>query len=154
MDSRDDIFADLIWEEVPAGEVPSAAGTLSTPSDPRLTRPVPPGLGRAHPDRARQFMPFAALRGYYDLVHEKEAAPEPRRPLTEEEARALDAFIAALKRGESVRCSFYRGGAYHVCEGVVSQVDVVCRDLWIVRTRIPFAEICALDYLGAAGALR
>lgn len=27
-------------------------------------------LGKAHPDRARQFKPFAALRGYEELVAE------------------------------------------------------------------------------------
>lgn len=25
-----------------------------------------------HPDRARQFMPFAALKGYHELAHSKE----------------------------------------------------------------------------------
>ena len=40
---------------------------------------------RIAPDeRARQFMPFAALRGYYDLIREAEYTPEPRRPHTEE----------------------------------------------------------------------
>lgn len=26
---------------------------------------------RPHPNRARQFMPFAALRGFHELVHER-----------------------------------------------------------------------------------
>lgn len=147
MDSRDDIFADLVWEEVPAGEAPSAVEVPSAPLDPRLTRPVPPGLGRAHPDRARQFMPFAALRGYYDLVREKEAAPEPRRPLTEEEARVLNECLASLTRGAVVRCSFYEKEAYCTVTGAVSQVDMIYHDLWIIRKRIPFAEICALEVL-------
>ena len=29
-------------------------------------------VARAHPDRARQFMPFAALKGYDELVRERE----------------------------------------------------------------------------------
>lgn len=28
-------------------------------------------VARPHPDRARQFLPFAALTGYYDLVRER-----------------------------------------------------------------------------------
>ncbi len=172
MDERDDLFAHLVWEEVGAdGEaaasgagadgargneplssaagVPAAAGC--TPVDDRLERPVPEGLGRPHPDRARQFSPFAALRGYYELAHAKEAVPERRRPLTEEEACRLDEAVAALRRGQAVRCVFYRDGAYQGCEGIVSQVDLVYRDLWIVRTRIPFAEICTLELLGVEG---
>lgn len=27
--------------------------------------------GRPHPDRARQFMPFASLKGYYDLIAQR-----------------------------------------------------------------------------------
>lgn len=31
-----------------------------------------PHVARAHPDRARQFMPFAALKGYGELVRDRE----------------------------------------------------------------------------------
>ncbi|MBQ9955230.1 MAG: hypothetical protein IJO87_07350 [Eggerthellaceae bacterium] len=31
-----------------------------------------PHVARAHPDRARQFMPFAALKGYHELAKSKE----------------------------------------------------------------------------------
>ena len=169
VDERDDLFADLVWDEVGAdGEVVASGGGARDDAplspgataraaaecesvDDRLARPVPEGLGRPHPDRARQFSPFAALRGYYELVHAKEVVPERRRPLTEEESAQLDEAVAALRRGRSVRCTFYRDGAYHSCEGVVSQVDLVYRDLWIVRMRIPFADICALEPLGADG---
>ena len=90
VDERDDLFTDLVWEEVGAdGEVVASGGgarddaSLSPGAkaraaaecesvDDRLARPVPEGLGRPHPDRARQFSPFAALRGYYELVHAKE----------------------------------------------------------------------------------
>lgn len=46
-------------------------------------------IGKPHPDRARQFKPFAALKGYYDLLAERERVPEPCRVLTEEERREL-----------------------------------------------------------------
>lgn len=142
-------FAGLVWEEVDGDA--ADGGAVGEGSSQGLDRPVPAGLGRPHPDRARQFSPFAALRGYYELAHAKEAVPERRRPLTEEEACRLDEAVAALRRGQAVRCVFYRDGAYQGCEGIVSQVDLVYRDLWIVRTRIPFAEICTLELLGVEG---
>lgn len=40
---------------------------------------------RPHPDRARQFMPFAALKGYRELVRQQErivANGEPNRSCT------------------------------------------------------------------------
>lgn len=138
-------FAGLVWEEVDGDAADGGAVGEGSPQG--LDRPVPAGLGRPHPDRARQFSPFAALRGYYELVHERERVIEPRRPLSEEEARALDATIADLQRGAMVRAVFYEKEAYRTIVGTVSQVDMIYHDLWIVRTRIPFASLCALEAL-------
>lgn len=138
-------FAGLVWEEVDGDAADGGAVGEGSPQG--LDRPVPAGLGRPHPDRARQFSPFAALRGYYELVHERERVIEPRRPLSEEEARALDATIADLQRGAMVRAVFYEKDAYRTIVGTVSQVDVIYHDLWIVRERIPFDELCALEAL-------
>lgn len=139
-------FAGLVWEEVDGDAADGGAVGEGSPQG--LDRPVPAGLGRPHPDRARQFSPFAALRGYYDLVHERERVIERRRPLTEEEARALDATIANLQRGVMVRAVFYEKDACRTIVGTVSQVDMIYHDLWIVRTRIPFASLCALEVIG------
>ena len=139
-------FAGLVWEEVDGDAADGGAVGEGSPQG--LDRPVPAGLGRPHPDRARQFSPFAALRGYYDLVHERERVIERRRPLTEEEARALDATIANLQRGVMVRAVFYEKDACRTIVGTVSQVDMIYHDLWIVRTRIPFADLCALEVVG------
>lgn len=139
-------FAGLVWEEVDGDAADGGAVGEGSPQG--LDRPVPAGLGRPHPDRARQFSPFAALRGYYELVHERERVIEPRRPLFEEEARALDATIADLQRGAMVRAVFYEKDACRTIVGTVSQVDMIYHDLWIVRTRIPFASLCALEVIG------
>lgn len=148
-----DVLAGLRWEEVgdagPCGCADRCRGRGALGSA---------GASRAsdgpHPDRARQFMPFAALRGYYDLVHAKEAVPESRRPLSDDEARALDDLIANLDRGDVVRCRYYEGGGYREAEGAVSQIDVTFRDLWIVRRRIPFSAIQSLELLYRPAELR
>ncbi|MCI8468111.1 MAG: hypothetical protein HFJ75_01170 [Eggerthellaceae bacterium] len=92
-------------------------------------------------------MPFAALRGYYDLVRERERIPTPRHEITDEEARELDEALAQVRRGSLVRVTHYDGEAYVVDEGAVSQKDEIYRDLWVIRTRIPFADISALEVL-------
>ena len=40
-------------------------------ADSLLPRASMPHIARAHPDRARQFMPFAALRGYDELIRQR-----------------------------------------------------------------------------------
>ena len=49
---------------------------------------------RRHADRARQFMPFASLRGYYDFIREQERVKEPRRELSEDDAQELSVSLA------------------------------------------------------------
>ena len=39
-----------------------------------------------HADRARQFVPFAALKGYEDMAHSRELATAARHELTAEES--------------------------------------------------------------------
>lgn len=46
-----------------------ADGGAHREDDPHPERYV---IGKPHPDRARQFKPFAALKGYYDMLEERE----------------------------------------------------------------------------------
>lgn len=101
-------------------------------------------IGKPHPDRARQFKPFAALKGYYDLLAECERVPEPRRSLTEEEQRELSDQVTGLVRGQVVTVTYYDKDACATLTGAVGQVDEVFRTLWIVRTPIPFDDIVSI----------
>lgn len=98
-------------------------------------------------ERARQFMPFAALRGYYDLIHEAEYVPEPKRPLTEEHSLALSQTAAQVKPRALVRATYYNGSAYVPITGVVSQVSCDLRMIRIVKTTIPFDDLWELEIL-------
>lgn len=96
---------------------------------------------RRHADRAAQFMPFAALTGYYDLVRERERVVEPRREPSEEEAARISAELAAVRKGQLVRVTHYERDAYVTTEGVVTRVDPVGRKLTVVRRRIRFDDV-------------
>ena len=62
---------------------------------------------RRHADRARQFMPFASLRGYYDFIREQERVKEPRRELSEDDAQELSDVLGKTARGVMLRVVFY-----------------------------------------------
>ena len=100
-----------------------------------------------HADRAAQFMPFAALTGYYDLVREQERVFEPRHELTEEEAEQLSRRVLELRRGDLARVTHYHDGAYVTQVGVVARVDEAARELTIVRARIRFDDIWRVEVL-------
>ena len=120
------------------------------PSDARPIGPTCPGgarpAGSLRPhvdpaDRARQFLPFAALRGYYDLVRKQERVVEPRHELTEEEALYLSTCVAGLRKGDMVRVEYYDTDAYVIALGMLSNIDTTFRTLTVVKTRIAFDDI-------------
>ena len=99
------------------------------------------GGPRRHAERAAQFMPFAALTGYYDLVRERERVTEPRREPSEEEAARISEELAAVRKGRLVRVNHYERDAYVTTEGIVTGMDPVARELTVVRRRIRFDDI-------------
>ncbi len=102
-------------------------------------------------DRARQFMPFAALKGYYDMVRARERVAEPRHELTEEEAARLSEQVVRLRKGDMVRVVRYDVDAYVPVTGLVAQVETALRELTVVKTKIPFDDIRSIEVLGPAG---
>lgn len=96
---------------------------------------------RRHADRAAQFMPFAALTGYYDLVRERERVTEPRREPSEEEAARISAELASVRKGQLVRVTHYERDAYVTTEGIVTRIDLAARELTVVRRHISFADV-------------
>lgn len=95
--------------------------------------------------RARQFAPFAALRGYYDLVRERERVVEPRREMSEESAALLDRQLHALGKGRVARVVYYDGEAYVTAEGAVTRIDEAYRTLRIIKTDIAFDDLWSVD---------
>jgi len=96
-------------------------------------------------DRAKQFMPFATLRGYYDIIRRCERVPEPRRELSEEESDELSRRLAQLRRGMMVTATWYRDDGYETMEGMVAGIDPVGRTITLVKTKIPIDDLAALS---------
>ncbi len=109
-------------------------------------------LGKAHADRARQFMPFAALTGYFDLIRERQRVVQPFHELTEDEAEALSRKMAWVKKGTMVEICYYDRDAYVRRKGMVSRIDEVERAIWVVKERVPFDMILDIQVEGMPSA--
>ena len=96
-------------------------------------------------DRARQFMPFAALRGYYDKIREQQRIKEPKRELSETEAERLSYKLNQLKKGQMVEITHYNNDAYEKIEGLISNFDDTFKKITIVKTVISFDDILDID---------
>lgn len=107
-------------------------------------------VAQSSPVRARQFMPFAALKGYHELAHERESVPEQKQLMTEERAAELSQDIARLSKGCSVSIVHYEGEHYINTCGVVSEIDEAFHRLYLGKKAISFDGILSLEILDTA----
>lgn len=98
-----------------------------------------------HIQRAKQFMPFAALKGFEEEIQLAEFQPVDKVEFLEDAAEELDRALHALHPGDMVSVIYYkktpRGGTYLHRTGMVSKIDLIDRTLTIVKECIPFSDL-------------
>lgn len=105
--------------------------------------------GKPRADRAQQFMPFAALTGYYQMIREMQRVVEPRRELTDEEAADLNRVLSRVRRGDLVRVRYYDRDCYTSRTDIVRQVDAALRQIRLKHLDIAFADVHSVEIVGA-----
>lgn len=114
-------------------------------ADPNLT-----ANGSVRANRAAQFMPFAALTGYYELVRKQEITVEPKRELTEEKALVLSKKLEGLKRGDLVRVTYYDTYGYRSRTGILDEALPAFKLLKLRDIAIDFDDIQDIELCGRA----
>lgn len=114
-------------------------------ADPNLTV-----NGSVRANRAAQFMPFAALTGYYELVRKQEITVEPKCELTEEKALELSHKLEGLKRGDLVRVTYYDTYGYRARTGILDEALPAFKLLKLRDIAIEFDDIQDIELRGRA----
>lgn len=96
-------------------------------------------------DRAKQFMPFAALKGYPEALRLKEKIIVPKREVSEEYGEELDRELHEIHRGDMVTVTYFCRGEYLKISGLISRIDLTARVLKVVNTKIPMADIYEIN---------
>jgi uncharacterized protein YtpQ (UPF0354 family) len=92
-------------------------------------------------DRAKIFLPFNGLRGYYDLILKVDKIKEPKRELSEDELDNLSNIFNKLKKRMIVKITYYLDDGYVNIEGMISKINITKRIITIVKTNISFDDI-------------
>ena len=100
---------------------------------------------KSNPNRARQFLPFNSLRGYYDLVRKQEIIKAKKKVLADEEAAIISDKLNMLKRGMLVKIKYYKDYGYIEIEGMVANIDQVYHKITIVSQIIDFNDIINIE---------
>ena len=94
-------------------------------------------------DRAKQFLPFDALKGLQEEIkaREKKLAKENKRELTEEEIEDLSKELIKINKGDRVYIKYFDSGSTIFLDGIVERVDFVFKFLVISGNKIFFNDI-------------
>ena len=95
-------------------------------------------------ERAKQFLPFNALKGYYTLLEEKKKIKEERKILSADEYERLEREFVKIKIGSIIKVKYYLNDRYENIEGMVSKIDLVFKKIQIVKTEILIKDIVDL----------
>ena len=100
-------------------------------------------------ERAKQFMPFDALKGLNEELRRREAKMlrEEKRVLFEEEAEKLSSRLARLQVGDEVEAVFYENGYYLTVSGRVESVNRSFGFLTVGGRRVYFSDLYRLRFL-------
>lgn len=93
--------------------------------------------------RAKQFMPFDALRGLKEAIAAKEKRSEPRRELTDYMKEQIGKTLSELHKGQQVTVVYYGSLEQETLQvtGTVVKVDPYWQTLQINKIAIDFSEI-------------
>jgi hypothetical protein len=96
-------------------------------------------------ERAKQFMPFAALKGYSRALREQEKIVVPKMEFSEEYAEELNRKLRQIQKLDMVTVIYFCKGEYLKVTGMVSRIDPTARILKVVNTKIPFGDIYDIE---------
>lgn len=98
-------------------------------------------------NRAKQYMPFAAVSGLPQALAQKEKIIVNKMQLTEDMAAELDWNMQGLEVGMMVTVVYFCKEEYLKKTGIVSRLDRGARILQVVETKIKFDDLLKLERL-------
>lgn len=102
---------------------------------------------RERVSRAKQFVPFDALKGFREALAEKERILVDKIELSEEMMEELDRTLHNLKPGEMVSVVYFHNDEYVKITGIFVRVWESTRTMQVVNTKIPLDDIREISYV-------
>lgn len=91
--------------------------------------------------RAKQFMPFSALKGFEEAIKAQERLKEPRVILGEDARQELNFKLQGIQPGDRVRAEYYYESCYVMVRGRVKKIDTLGRRIHLEEIKIPIDDL-------------
>ena len=95
-------------------------------------------------ERAKQFIPFSALKGLDEELTRAEKVLCQKRELLEDEAEELNRKLTDIEAGSRIEIEYYRMGEYVKKKGTVQRVDDVYRVIEVDDKKIKISSIVSV----------
>lgn len=104
-------------------------------------------MEKSYMGRAKQFLPYASLRGFDAVVAQKRHIKSPRRELGQDAAEELSEKLLALSRGAWVLVTYYSVDSYVTRRAEFKRIDPISKTISFSDFEIPIAELFSIELL-------
>ena len=101
-------------------------------------------------DRAKQFMPFDALKVLKEALHEKEVEIEHKVELSDEKNLEINEILRNLKLGDKIEITYYSNNIYITIKLQIKKISLSNKKIFLNDRVIYFKDIRnikIIDYL-------
>lgn len=87
-------------------------------------------------DRAKQFLPFDALKGFQEALKVKEIEYVEKKELSEEMLEELSNVINTITKGDIARIVYYEKNQYNTIIGKVEEINIIKKKIILKENSI------------------
>ncbi len=98
--------------------------------------------------RAKQFAPFAALKGHEMELAKKREVVEEKILLAEDEIERINEVLVSLQKGDEVQVTYYQKNGYITLRGEVEKIYIYEAVLQVKSKKIAFKDIYRIEKMG------
>ena len=102
---------------------------------------------QSYKGRAKQFLPYASLRGFDEIVEAKRHIKSPRRELLDDAAEELSFKLSSLTVGKECIVTYYQTDAYITKQAAFIRIDTTFKTVYFEGFSVPIADIFSIELL-------
>lgn len=97
-------------------------------------------------ERAKQFLPFDALKGLQEAIKEKEICYIDKIELSEELQEELDIKLSQIEKGDKIYLKYYKNRQYIEKVGIVKEISQIKKKIILQDdAKISVSDILEMD---------
>ena len=98
-------------------------------------------------DRAKQFLPFDALKGFREAINTMEEIHEFKKDLSIDELNNLDNKIKSIKKNDLIKVKYFFEDDYIETIDSLKKVDNIYKRIILKNNKISFDDIMDIELI-------